>query len=174
MPHGYSHVSCTVEMSDLSTLFDVAVVDEAQLLGDEHRGWAWTQAILGLRAAEVHVCGSTALLPILRKICEKTKDELTVVQYERLSALRVSDSALGSFKYIQPGDCVVGFSRRKLYEIKYQIERQCKGLRCCVIYGNLPPAARCVLSRILISTSYMPVYLTLYSTCHKTRTSRSV
>lgn len=142
LPTGYSHIACTVEMADLQSVYDVAVVDEVQLVGDEHRGWAWTNAILGLRASEIHVCGNPALLPVIQKICAKTKDELIIRQYNRLSSLEVAEDALGSYRYVKPGDCIVGFSRRRLYQLKYEIERQCKGLRCCVIYGNLPPSAR--------------------------------
>ncbi len=39
------------------------------------------------------------------------------------------------------GDCVVAFSRQNIYTIKKEIE-QTTGLRCCVIYGNLPPETR--------------------------------
>jgi ATP-dependent RNA helicase SUPV3L1/SUV3 len=41
-------------MADLNTEFEVAVIDEAQLFGDESRGWAWTQAFLGLKAKVCH------------------------------------------------------------------------------------------------------------------------
>lgn len=40
-----------------------------------------------------------------------------------------------------PGDCVVGFSRKKLYQIKRAIEAN-TGLKCCIVYGDLPPEAR--------------------------------
>ena len=52
-----SHTSCTVEMCDIYSHFDCAVIDEFQLIGDDERGWAWSRAFLGLRAAEIHVCG---------------------------------------------------------------------------------------------------------------------
>lgn len=54
-PENSTHVSCTVEMADLNTEFEVAVIDEAQLFGDESRGWAWTQAFLGLKAKVCHI-----------------------------------------------------------------------------------------------------------------------
>ena len=41
--------SCTVEMLDTEVPYESAVVDEFQLVGDFHRGWAWTRAILGLQ-----------------------------------------------------------------------------------------------------------------------------
>ena len=33
-PENFTHISCTVEMADLKEKFDVAVIDECQLLGD--------------------------------------------------------------------------------------------------------------------------------------------
>lgn len=42
------HVACTVEMMSTTNFVDVAVIDEIQMLGDPDRGWAWTQAILGM------------------------------------------------------------------------------------------------------------------------------
>lgn len=52
-----AHVACTVEMLPTQELYDVAVIDEIQMIGDEDRGWAWTRAFLGCQAKEVHLCG---------------------------------------------------------------------------------------------------------------------
>lgn len=55
--------SCTVEMVPQGRLVDVAVIDEIQMLGNKQRGWAWTQALLGVRAKEVHLCGEERAVP---------------------------------------------------------------------------------------------------------------
>jgi superfamily II DNA/RNA helicase len=39
------------------------------------------------------------------------------------------------------GDCVVAFSRRELYRLKRDIETL-RGLKCCIVYGSLPPEVR--------------------------------
>jgi ATP-dependent RNA helicase SUPV3L1/SUV3 len=52
-----THVSCTVEMVKIDKAYDVAVIDEIQMIANNERGWAWTRALLGLRAKEIHVCG---------------------------------------------------------------------------------------------------------------------
>ena len=57
---GAKVLSCTTEMVDVTTEYDVAVIDEIQLIGDADRGWAWTRALLGVPAKEVHVCGEPA------------------------------------------------------------------------------------------------------------------
>eukprot|EP00596_Hydrurales_sp_CCMP1899_P008950 CAMPEP_0119054606 /NCGR_PEP_ID=MMETSP1177-20130426/75184_1 /TAXON_ID=2985 /ORGANISM="Ochromonas sp, Strain CCMP1899" /LENGTH=370 /DNA_ID=CAMNT_0007034909 /DNA_START=429 /DNA_END=1542 /DNA_ORIENTATION=+ len=129
-------------MADLSTEFEVAVIDEAQLFGDESRGWAWTQAFLGLKAKEIHLCGSISMLPIVKNLCLLAGDTLTVKNYSRLTPLTVCAKSLKSYKNIEKGDCIVGFGRKGLYDTKATIERNNPGLKCCVIYGGLPPDAR--------------------------------
>ena len=57
-----SHVACTVEMTNVSQHFEVAVIDEIQMVKDQQRGWAWTRALLGVAADEIHVCGEVLLL----------------------------------------------------------------------------------------------------------------
>lgn len=38
--------------------YDVAVIDECQMIADRERGYAWTRAILGVLAPEVHLCAA--------------------------------------------------------------------------------------------------------------------
>jgi ATP-dependent RNA helicase SUPV3L1/SUV3 len=49
---------------------DVAVIDEIQMIGDEGRGWAWTRALMGVPANEVHICGdSSGALRTAEQLC---------------------------------------------------------------------------------------------------------
>lgn len=43
------HIACTVEMANLEKLYEVAVIDEIQMIKDVQRGWAWTRAFLGIK-----------------------------------------------------------------------------------------------------------------------------
>ncbi|XP_053946950.1 ATP-dependent RNA helicase SUV3 homolog, mitochondrial [Anastrepha ludens] len=135
-----SHVACTVEMTSVNTPYEVAVIDEIQQLRDPQRGWAWTRAFLGLIADEVHVCGEAGALELLQKICETTNETVEVNNYERLTELTVEDSALGSLDYIQPGDCIVCFSKNDIYSVSREIEA--RGKEVAVIYGGLPPGTK--------------------------------
>ena len=65
---------------------DVAVIDEIQMIGDPHRGSAWTRAVLGVLAPEVHLCGDPAAEPALRSICKLMGDELEVRRTERAAS----------------------------------------------------------------------------------------
>lgn len=137
-----SHISCTVEMVSTDELYDVAVIDEIQMMADPCRGYAWTRALLGVKADEIHLCGDPSVLNIVRNICSETGDELYEHHYERFKPLVVeAKTLLGDLKNIRSGDCVVAFSRREIFEVKMAIEKHTKH-RCCVIYGALPPETR--------------------------------
>ena len=65
----------------LKTLDDVALIDEIQMLRCPDRGWAWTRALLGVPATEVHVCGEEAGIEIVKKILKSTQDTLEVKEF---------------------------------------------------------------------------------------------
>ena len=67
---------------------------------------------------------------------------LQVIYYNRLAPLVPLDTSLkGSYSAVQPGDCVVVFSRTKIFNISRSIEIATKE-PCALIYGGLPPATR--------------------------------
>ena len=138
---GSRHVACTVEMADVRKPIDVAVIDEAHLLGDPARGYAFTRAVLGLPAAELHLCGDPAMVPLIETIASELGDTLTVHRYERLQPLRVLSEPLRRVQDVKPGDCLVAFSRKAVHRLKKDVETEA-GRRACVIYGSLPPEAR--------------------------------
>lgn len=82
-----THISCTVEMIQINRDYDVAVIDEIQMIANTQRGYAWTKALLGLRAREIHVCGGLEAYEIVKKLVESTGDDFELVKYDRLSAL---------------------------------------------------------------------------------------
>ena len=133
--------SSTIEMFSESARYDVAVIDEIQMIGDGQRGFAWTIALIGLCAKEVHLCGEEAAVPLVEEIAKELGEEVEVNRYDRLSPLKTSTEPLGDYKNIQKGDCVVAFSRKRIFEIKDQIEETTR-LRCALVYGGLPPETR--------------------------------
>ncbi|RCH97124.1 ATP-dependent RNA helicase supv3l1, mitochondrial [Rhizopus azygosporus] len=139
--------SSTVEMAPLGRPMDVAVVDEIQLIADPFRGWAWTAALLGLAAKEVHLCGEESAVPLIQRICESLNEELVVNKYQRLTPYKVSNRSLeGDLSRITKGDCVVAFSRRDIFNYKNKIEA-ITGLKCAVAYGGLPPETRALQAK---------------------------
>jgi ATP-dependent RNA helicase SUPV3L1/SUV3 len=137
------HVSCTVEMCDLDVRVAVAVIDEMQLIGDPERGWAWTRALLGLQADEIHLTGDDSAVALITSLCAKMNDTVVVKHYRRLSPLLPAKAPVGmSLHALKPGDAVITFSRDSIYHLKSLIERVNPRLKCCVVYGSLPPETR--------------------------------
>lgn len=111
------------------------------IAGDISRGWAWTRVLLGMQADEIHCCGDSSAVPLIKRIAHSTGEDVEVRDYQRLSPLQVSKSPMRSYGDVQPGDCIVVFGRKTLFDVKREIEKS-TGLRCGVIYGALPPAVR--------------------------------
>lgn len=70
------------------------MIDEIQMIRDNSRGWAWTRALLGLIAEEVHLCGEPGAIELIRQLCLTTGEDVEVRNYKRLTELKVEDSAL--------------------------------------------------------------------------------
>jgi ATP-dependent RNA helicase SUPV3L1/SUV3 len=140
--------SSTVEMAQTNVEFDVAVIDEIQLIADPQRGWAWTRAFLGVKAREIHLCGEATAVPLIQKLCESAGEEFTVNRYERLSGLTVLNKSInGRLNRIEEGDAVIAFSRRQIFHFKKVIEKE-TNLKAAVIYGALPPETRSEQARL--------------------------
>lgn len=145
---GVDIASCTVEMVPLNHDVEVAIIDEIQMIGDEFRGWAWTQALLGLKAKELHLCGEARTVPLIRELTTLMGDKLEVHHYERLSPLETMNESLnGDSTKFRKGDCIVVFSKIGLNAMKNIIERQ-TNKRVAIIYGDLPPELRAQQARL--------------------------
>ncbi|KAE9535692.1 hypothetical protein AGLY_007593 [Aphis glycines] len=131
------HVSCTVEMANVNTPYDVAVIDEIQMMKDPSRGWAWTRALLGLVANEIHICGEEGTVDLVKGLMITTGEDVQVCRYKRLTELTIENSAVCTLDNIMPGDCIVCFSKNDVYTVSRGIES--RGVEVAVIYGGLPP-----------------------------------
>lgn len=135
-------VSNTVEMVSLGQEYDVGVIDEIQMIAEPKRGWAWTRAVLGSQASELHLCGETRAVPLVRELCALTGDNLEIHRYERLNPLEAMSSSLrGNLNNLQKGDCLVSFSRVGIHALKADIEKT-TGRRAAIVYGGLPAEIR--------------------------------
>ena len=140
--------ACTVEMMPLNRVVDVAVIDEIQMIGNAERGWAWTQAFLGARAKEIHLCGEERTVPLVREICASLGEKLHIHQYKRLSPLEMEgDSLNGKLNSLRKGDCIVSFSVMGIHALRRQIERE-TGKKVATVYGSLPPETRAQQARL--------------------------
>lgn len=141
-------VSCTVEMVNLNKPMEVCVLDEIQMIGDMDRGWAWTQALMGVKAQEVHLCGEERTVELIQNLAATMGDKLVVRRYKRLGPLEVMPESLnGDLHRLERGDCIVTFSRKNIFAVQREIETV-TGKKCAVIYGSLPPETRSIQAKL--------------------------
>ncbi|KAG4066866.1 hypothetical protein HA402_012933 [Bradysia odoriphaga] len=132
-----NHISVTSEMCPVGRKFDVAVIDEIQMVRDVERGGSWTRAFLGVNADEVHICGESGARELIERLCQTTGETVEYHHYDRLTPLTVENTALESLDKLEPGDCVVCFSKEDIFTISRQIQQLDEEV--AVIYGTLPP-----------------------------------
>ncbi len=132
--------SSTVEMADLQTHYDVAVIDECQMIGDRDRGGAWTAAILGLCADEIHACASPDAEALLTRIILECGDDLTIVRHERMTPLVVEKESFQFPASVRRGDALIVFSKARVHAVAAELKR--RGWRVALVYGALPPDVR--------------------------------
>ncbi|CAN0273636.1 unnamed protein product, partial [Ectocarpus sp. 8 AP-2014] len=100
-----THVSCTIEMASTVNEYEVAVIDEIQMLADEQRGPSWTSAVLGLNCPEIHVCGGMEGAVLVEAMAKETGDDFELREYQRKTELVCAEESLGNnYKNIQPGE----------------------------------------------------------------------
>ncbi len=132
--------SSTVEMADLKTHYDVAVIDECQMIADRDRGGAWTAAILGLCADEIHACASPDAEALLTRMIQDCGDEYTIVRHERMTPLEVEKEGFQFPGSVRPGDALIVFSKARVHAVAAELRGL--GYRVSLIYGALPPDVR--------------------------------
>ena len=131
----------TIEMCDYTLPYDVAVIDEAQLIADKERGGHWLGAILRVQAKEVHICVAPEGLPLIEGLVARTGSPYEVVTHERLTPLVYKGTfPANGYAFAQPGDAFIAFSRKVVLAIAAELEQH--GIRASVIYGALPPQSR--------------------------------
>jgi len=171
-------VSSTIEMADTREPVDVAVIDEAQMLFDPSRGWAWTQAICGVPARELIVIASAYAAPALERLLALCGERPERRVFERKQQVQLLGAPV-PMAHLQAGDAVVAFSRRDVLMLRDQIAEA--GHRVSVIYGALPPEVRrreaerfaVGASQVLVATDAigmglnLPIRRVLFSTLEK-------
>jgi ATP-dependent RNA helicase SUPV3L1/SUV3 len=118
-------VAATAEKLDLKRRYDVAVIDECQMIADRVRGYAWTRAILGVLAPEIHLCAAPEAKNILLRIILSCGDSYEVVTHERKTPL-ICMNRLTDYASIQPGDALITFSKVGVLSVAEDLRRRGK------------------------------------------------
>lgn len=135
-----THISSTVEKANLKKYYDLCVIDECQMIEDRDRGWAWTEAILGMQAPEIHLCTAPIAVDLLIKIIEDCGDTYELIEHERVTPLIFEEENVFSLKHVKPGDALICFSKKKVLNVSSALAKIDKN--CSIIYGALPYATR--------------------------------
>lgn len=135
---GARFTASTIEMLDTRRVVDAAVIDEVQLLTDPDRGWAWSQALVGVPARKVYMTGSPDCIPLVEELAEYLGEPLTVHHLERHTPIEALPRSVRLMD-VEPGTAIIAFSRRDVLALRAQLERR---YRVAVIYGNLTPEVR--------------------------------
>ncbi|MBO6232016.1 MAG: hypothetical protein J6O50_15765 [Ruminiclostridium sp.] len=131
-----THTSSTVEMLNTNERYDVAVVDECQLIEDEERGGAWTAAILGLMADEIHLCAAENAKNILISLIELCGDSYETVMHQRSVPLVCDKREFVFPRDVEKEDALIAFSKKAV--LSYAEQLRTVGIKASVIYGDLP------------------------------------
>ena len=132
-------VSSTIEMVSTNKPIEVAVIDEAQMIFDASRGWAWTQAIVAVPANEVIIICSAYAVPAIENLLGLCGERCEVRHFERKQHVDLLPGPV-PIAALKKGDAVVAFSRREVLMLRDQIAAS--GHPVSVIYGALPPEVR--------------------------------
>lgn len=130
----------TIEMADFDEDYDIAVIDEAQMVTDPDRGHSWTKAILGLRAGEIHICMSPAAEQAVIHLIELCEDDYEIQRYIRKTELICEEEPFRFPEDVKQGDALIVFSKKSVLDVAGRLEEQ--GVDASVIYGSLPPEIR--------------------------------
>lgn len=134
-------ISSTIEMLNITEEYDVVVIDECQLIFDEHRGWAWTQAIVGANADEIILTGSEEALSAIKFLTDYTGEELEIVKLKKKTKLEKYPEKIKNVNEIPENSAVVCFSKKRILELKNKYEQE-TGKNCSVVFGALSPETR--------------------------------
>ena len=140
-PHAKMTAS-TIEMLNSNQFHECVVIDEAFMLSDKDRGKAWLNAILNVKAKEVHIITNPEALDLIKGILECCDRTFTVKNYEMLQPFKFAEFSFemrGKGK-LQPQGVFVSFSRKGVLYNKRKFENM--GNTVSILYGNLPPEVK--------------------------------
>ncbi len=132
--------AATIEMFDPRRSGDCVIIDEAHMLSDSQRGWAWTRAIMETDAPEVHIIGAPVVENLIRRMTSEIGVDIEVENYLRLTPLDVAHKPW-NLASLPSKTILVAFSRKMVLGLKSELEKVYHR-SVSVVYGNLPPEVR--------------------------------
>lgn len=113
-----THSTCIISMCDLSKSYKLAVIDEFHLISDEIKGFSYTNALLGLKCEEIHICIDEIQRNLIYNLCKDTGDHIEIVNHYRESQIDFDAEIVQSVSSLKIGDCIVVQNMTEMFEIK--------------------------------------------------------
>ncbi len=136
---GAQITAATIEMFNANDSGECVIIDEAQMLADPDRGWAWTRAMMQCRAAEMHIIAPETARSLIQQMAQAANIPVGTVEHERLTPIRVADHPW-QLENLPGKTILVAFSRKMVLTIKTRLEKYNRNVS--VVYGSLPPEVR--------------------------------
>lgn len=136
---GAQITAATIEMFSPSQSGDCMIIDEAQMLADSDRGWAWTRAMMQSMAREMHIIGPPTARTLIEVLSSAAEIPYEVIEHQRLAPIKVADQHF-TFEALPEHTILVAFTRQGVLDLKTKLERL--GRTVSVVYGSLPPEVR--------------------------------
>jgi hypothetical protein len=136
---GAQITAATIEMFNAGDSGECIIIDEAQMLADSDRGWAWTRALIEATSPVIHVIAPDTTRELIAQMAKAAELSLEIQKHKRLTPIQVANEAW-SLRDLPPHTILVAFSRRRVLELKNELER--RGRSVSVVYGSLPPEVR--------------------------------
>lgn len=136
---GATITAATIEMFNPQRSGDCVVIDEAQMLADSDRGWAWTRALMEAQSGAIHVLAPPSGRALIERLARAAELDFTLERHERLAEIKVADEPW-SLRRLPSRTILVAFSRHAALRLKTTLERQNRTVS--IVYGNLPPEVR--------------------------------
>ncbi len=136
---GAKITAATIEMFNPTMSGDCIIIDEAQMLADSDRGWAWTRALMENQCPEIHVIAPQTAQHLIEKLAGSAAIPMQVIEHQRLAPIKVAERAW-RLDSLPAHTILVAFSRQLVLHLKTQLEEM--GRSVSVVYGSLPPEVR--------------------------------
>jgi hypothetical protein len=136
---GAQITAATVEMFNPNERARCVVIDEAHMLADADRGWAWTRALMEATAIDLHVISAASARNLIERMAGAADLPMEVVEHQRLTPIQIADRAW-TLETLPNRTILVAFSRRSVLQLKSFLEKMNR--KVSVVYGSLPPEVR--------------------------------
>ena len=131
--------AATIEMFNAAKSGACVIIDEAQMLADADRGWAWTRALMESAAPEMHIIGPPTARNLIAVLAEAAEIPCELAEHERLAPIALAERHF-TLESLPASTILVAFTRQGVLDLKMKLERL--GRTVSVVYGSLPPEVR--------------------------------